>query len=164
MLGYGLAVALLVWPSASVAAGRCVPAHWRAAEAPGWNFDEIPLAKTPKASGCRDYRVVTCEVRDPALGYVYGLGSMGPSDSSRPLWSKYAYRKDGARRLPFGVSWSDDPAAVMRKVRASGEAPDRNGSEIYVFTCWWASGDGASTSFKFGRDGKLALVHQFVQP
>ncbi|MGH6996975.1 MAG: hypothetical protein ACREEO_02225 [Phenylobacterium sp.] len=157
-------IALGAWPAASAAAVRCVPAHWQAAQTPGLDFTEIPLTKTPKSSGCRDYRVQTCQFRDPVLGYVYSLGSIEPKDTTRPLWSKHAYRADGAKRLPFGVSWGDDPAAVTRKVRASGEVPGRDGSEIYVFTCWWSGGDGAQTSFHFGRDGKLAEVRQFVQP
>jgi hypothetical protein len=156
------AAVLCTWPSVSLAAGRCVPAHWRAAEAPGWDFDEVPLSKTPKSSGCGDNRALICEVRDSALGYVYSLGSM--NGAARPLLSKRAYREDGAKRLPFGVSWNDGPEAVMRKVREAGEYPDRSGSEIFIFTCWWPSGDGASTTFEFGRDGKLAVVRQFVQP
>lgn len=107
---------------------------------------------------------MACDVRDPTLGYVYSLGSMTEDGAARPLLSRYAYRKHGAKRLPFGVSWNDDPATVVRKVRGAGEYPDRSSSEVYVFTCWQPSGDGASTSFKFGRDGKLAVVHQFVQP
>lgn len=56
MLRDALAMALVIWPSAGMAALRCVPAHWQAAETPGWSFVDIPLTKAPKSSGCGDRR------------------------------------------------------------------------------------------------------------
>lgn len=127
--------------------------------------DGLPSGKSgpPPSAGCDNPKLIECRFKG-SFGYTYVFGEFYLGGTDRPrreLVAKIARRIDGAP-LPFGVIWGDGRVTVIAKLHAARIKIQPEAGQLYAFPCSSADSDDDPLVFRFGPDGKLLELEEFV--
>ncbi len=154
----GAVIGAQLLAGAAMAGERCRPRHLAVADLPGLevgtNYKDA-RAQIPKANRCSATQSDGCEFVD-RWGYLNVFGEV--MDGDRYLYARFA-RRERHPPLPYGVTWSDNPARVTKKLKALGLSPSTPGAAgvvVSVVGCFRGEiGDGFWSEFRFDKTGRL---------
>jgi len=127
--------------------------------------DGLPSGKNgpPPSAGCDNPRLIECRFKG-SFGYTYVFGEFYLGGTDRPrreVVAKIARRVDEPR-LPFGIIWGDGRATVIAKLQVARIKLQAEAGQVHAFPCPSADSDILPLVFRFGPDGRLLELEQFV--
>lgn len=158
-------VSLTAVPSVA-AAELCSEKARRIIEMPGPRLGEFwrdLKVAVPATAGCEDRQKDGCSFIDSQgyeIAFAFSEVRPGRRQFDREHFMKTAVRSRGGK-LPYNVTWSDGPDAVVRRIKAVGSrfsaGAEKDGRWISAHGC---ETDWSWTTFNFSKAGRLESVEQ----